>query len=233
MQALSGPGLVIYALTMSFAAVDWIMSLDPNWSSTIFGILVATGQMLPALGLAIAMATWFAMRPPLVEIATPDVWNDLGSLLLAFVMLWAYMMFSQLLLIWSGNLPEEISYYLIRSEGGWQWVGVMLAVFYFALPFVLLLSRDVKRKPERLRIVALAVVGMSFVHQFWLIAPVFCPQLPTSVSSEGRQLQMHWMDLMALAGVGGFWFSYYLRQLRARPLLPVHEPALEEGVGHA
>jgi hypothetical protein len=223
MQALSGPGLVIYGLTMSFAAVDWIMSLDPDWSSTIFGVLVATGQMLPALGLAIALATWFGTRPPLAEIATPDIWNDLGNLLLTFVMLWAYMMFSQLLIIWSGNLPEEISFYLIRSEGGWQWVGVMLAIFYFALPFVLLLSRDIKRKPERLRIVALAVVGMSFIHQFWMIAPVFSP----------RQIHLHWMDVTALAGVGGFWFWWFLWQLQARPLLPIHEPALTEAVSHA
>ena len=223
MQALSGPGLVIYGLTMSFAAVDWIMSLDPSWSSTIFGALVATGQMLPALGLAIALATWFAMRSPLAEAATPDVWNDLGNLLLTFVMLWAYMMFSQLLIIWSGNLPEEISFYLIRSEGGWQWLGVTLAIFYFALPFVLLLSRDIKREPRRLRIVALAVVGMSFVHQFWLTAPVFSP----------RHFYLHWMDVAALAGVGGFWFSYFLWQLQARPLLPVHEPANEKAVSHA
>jgi hypothetical protein len=222
-QALSGPGLVIYGLTMTFASVDWIMSLDPSWSSTIFGALVATGQMLPALGLAIALATWYATRPPLARAATPDVWNDLGNLLLAFVMLWAYMMFSQLLIIWSGNLPEEISFYLIRSEGGWQWLGVTLAVFYFALPFVLLLSRDIKREPRRLRIVALAVVGMSFIHQFWMIAPVFSP----------RQFHLHWMDVAALAGVGGFWFSYFLWQLHARPLVPVHEPAYEKGVSHA
>src|SRR4029077_10442415 len=113
MQALSGPGLVIYGLTMSFAAVDWIMSLDPTWSSTIFGALVATGQMLPALGLAIALASWFAARPPLAEMATAGTAYDLGNLLLTFVMLWAYMTFSQLLSIWSGNLPEEISWYLI------------------------------------------------------------------------------------------------------------------------
>jgi hypothetical protein len=223
MEGLSGPGLVIYGLTMTFAAIDWIMSLDPEWSSTIFGVLVATGQMLPALGLAIALATWFAARSPLAEIATPDVWNDLGNLLLAFVMLWAYMMYSQLLLIWAGNLPEEISWYLVRCEGGWQWVGVLLAIFYFALPFVLLLSRDIKREPRRLRIVALAVVGMSFVHQFWMIAPVYSP----------GQFYWHWMDAAALAGVGGLWFWCFLWQLQARPLLPVHAPALQEVMSHA
>ena len=223
MEALSGPGLVVYGLTVTFAAVDWIMSLDPHWSSTIFGAIVATGQFLPAFGLAIALASWFAVRSPLAEVTNADIWNDLGGLLLAFVMFWAYMMFSQLLLVWSGNLPEEISWYLIRSEGGWQWVGAVLAVFYFALPFVLLLSRDIKREPRRLRIVALAVVGMSFVHQFWMIAPVY----------SRRQFQLHWLDAAALAGVGGFWFAYFFWQLQARPLIPVHFPALEEAVSHA
>jgi hypothetical protein len=159
----------------------------------------------------------------LAEIATAEVWNDLGNLLFAFVMLWAYMMFSQLLIIWSGNLPEEISFYSIRSLGGWQWLGVTLAVFYFALPFVLLLSRDIKREPRRLRVVALAVVGMSFVHQFWMIAPVFSP----------GHFSLHWMDVAALVGVGGFWLAYFLWQLQARPLAVVHAPAQEKAVSHA
>ena len=219
MTSLSGPGLAIYGLTVTFAAVDWVMSLDPNWSSTIFGAIVATGQMLPAMGLAIALATWFAGRSPHSELVSADIWNDLGNLLLTFVMLWTYMMFSQLLLIWSGNLPEEISWYFVRSEGGWQLIGVVLAVFYFAFPFVLLLFRDIKREPKRLRIVALAVVGMSFVHQFWMVAPVFSP----------GHFRLHWMDLAALAGVGGFWLACFFWQLQTRPLVPVEM----EGAQHA
>lgn len=223
MQALAGPGLVIYGLTMTFASVDWIMSLDPSWSSTIFGALVATGQMLPALGLAIAMASWFATDPRLATVATPDVWQDLGNLLLTFVMLWTYMMYAQLLLIWSGNLPEEITWYYTRAAGGWQWVGVLLAVGYFALPFFLLLSRDIKRNPNQLRIVALAIVAMSLVQHFWLIAPVYSP----------RWLYVHWMDGAALVGVGGLWFAYFLHQLQLRPLVPIHAPAGERAPSHA
>jgi hypothetical protein len=222
MHGLSGPGLVIYGMTVTFAAIDWIMSLQPNWSSTIFGAIVATGQMLPALALAIAFATWFASRPPLRELVTPDIWNDLGNLLLAFVMLWTYMMFSQLLLIWSGNLPEEITWYLVRIEGGWLWVGVLLAVFYFALPFLLLLSRDIKREPRRLRIVALTVVAMSFVHQYWMIAPVFSPE----------EVYRFWMDIAAFVGLGGFWMFCFFWQLQTRPLIPLHLPAQQEEVAH-
>ena len=150
-QHFSAPGLILYGLTVTFAGIDWVMSLDGNWYSTIFGPVVATGQMLPALALAIAVATFLAPRQPLATIATPAVWNDLGNLLLAFVMLWTYMAFSQFLLIWSGNLPEEITWYLARSGGGWQWIAVALAVFNFAVPFFLLLSRELKRDPARLR----------------------------------------------------------------------------------
>src|SRR5262249_39167342 len=148
---------------------------------------------------------------------TEDVWNDLGNLLLAFVMLWAYLMFSQFLLIWSGNLPEEITFYYIRSQGGWPWLGAGLAIFYFMLPFALLLSRDLRRAPARLRGVALLIVGMSVVHQFGLIARVFSP----------GALRLHWLDRPARLGLGGFWFEFFLWQLRPRPLLPLHLPKKE------
>jgi hypothetical protein len=229
-QHFSGPGLVLYGLTVTFAGIDWIMSLEPHWYSTIFGAIIATSQLLPALGMAIALASCLvpqATRAPagtaVAQLATPDVWNDLGNLLLAMVMLWTYMMFSQLLLIWSGNLPEEIIWYLIRAEGGWQAIGIGLAVFYFALPFVLLLSRDIKRRPQRLRVVAISVVLMSLVHQFWLIVPSFSP----------RQLWLHWMDVAAVVGVGGLWLAYLIRQVQARPVIPVHQPLAEEGLSHA
>jgi hypothetical protein len=222
-QHLSGPGLVIYGMTVTFAAIDWIMSLDPHWSSSIFGPLVAMGQMLPALALAIAVASCLADQPPLDRFATPTVWNDLGNLLLAFVMLWTYMAFAQFLLIWSGNLPEEITWYLNREAGGWLWVAVALAVFYFALPFVLLLMRDLKRRPEWLRWIAGAVVAMNLVNQFWMIVPTFSPQ----------QLWLHWMDVTAVVGVGGLWLAYFLWQIQARPLLPVHDPLVAEALGHA
>jgi hypothetical protein len=222
-QQFSGPGLILYGLSVTFAAADWVMSLEPHWYSTIFGAVVATGQMLPALALGIAAASWFSSHPPLAELATPPVWNDLGNLLLAFVMLWTYIAFSQFLVIWSGNLPEEIVWYVHRSEGGWQAIGVALAVFYFALPFVLLLSRDIKRNPRHLRVIALAVVGMSFVHHFWLIFPAFSP----------GQFSLHWMDLAALVGVGGLWLAQFLRSLCRRPLIPIHDPNLVEALHHA
>jgi hypothetical protein len=180
--------------------------------------------MLPALAVAIAAATFLAKRPPLATLSSPALWNDLGNLLLAFVMLWAYVVFSQFLLIWSGNLPEEISWYLARSEGGWTMIAVCLAVFNFVTPFMLLLSRDAKRNPDRLRFVALLVAAMSFVHQFWLISPAFSP----------GWLWLDWMDVAAVLGMGGLWLAYFLWQLQTRPTMPVHPDAAEpEALQHA
>ncbi|HYV37305.1 MAG TPA: hypothetical protein VE988_16475 [Gemmataceae bacterium] len=222
-QTFSGPGLILYGLTVTFAAVDWVMSLDAKWYSTIFGPVVALSQMLPALAVAIAAATFLATRKPLADLAGPALWNDLGNLLLAFVMLWTYVVFSQFLLIWSGNLPEEISYYVARSEGGWIWIAVALAVFNFILPFLMLLSRDIKRNPAKLRIVALAVAAMSFAHQFWMIAPAFSP----------RVFWLDWMDVAALTGMGGLWLAVFVWQIQQRPMLPVHHESFgEEALQH-
>lgn len=268
---LSGPGLVAYGITVTFASVDWIMSLEPEWYSTIFGALIAVAQALPALGFALAVAVFLWSRRPLSQLvvepdtaaepvastaapahadggavatlpSTPehfhhhsggadgtpinaDLWNDLGNLLLASVMLWAYMSFSQLLLIWSGNLPEEIIWYHRRIEGGWLWVGVFLAIFYFGLPFAILLIRPFKRRPHRLQWLAIALVAVSVVHYFWLISPVGAARL---AGAEAGPLAVHWLDLAALAGLGGVTFAFFLWQLHARPLTPPYVPSSEE-----
>jgi hypothetical protein len=222
LERLGGQGLVLYGITMTFAAVDWTMSLEPEWYSTIFGVLVATGQMLPGYAFAVAGMAWLLSRNSQSDRIDPQVWNDLGSLLLAFVMVWTYMSFAQLLLIWSGNLPEEIVWYDARATGGWQAVAVVLAVFYFGLPFVILLSRNFKRDPGRLMILAFAIVIVTIVHQFWLVAPAFSP----------KRFSLHWLDLTTLAALGGFWVAMFFWQLQARPLLPVHDPLVKETMQH-
>src|SRR5262249_47290151 len=142
MQVFTGPGLLLYGLTVTFSAIDWIMTLDPFWYSSIFGALIAMAQLLPAFAFGIVVLTWLAPREPVPQALNPTVWNDLGNLLLAFVMLWSYLTFSQFFLIWSGNLPEEIVWYKRRIEGGWEFLGWALILFYFALPFLALLIRD-------------------------------------------------------------------------------------------
>ena len=145
---LAGPGLVLLSLSDSFAAIDWQMSLEPHWYSTIFPVVYAVGQILAGFALAVLIVSRLAPPPVLASSHGKHVLQDLGSLQLAFVMIWAYVSFSQLLLIWSGNLPEEIEYYVPRLAGGWQFVAAFLGLCQFALPFVMLLSRDLKRNPR-------------------------------------------------------------------------------------
>jgi hypothetical protein len=226
LQVFSGPGFILYGLGMTFAAIDWLMSLEPEWYSTIFGMLVAAGQFVPALAFAIAATAWLARYRPLHdEGPDADVWNDLGNLQLASVMFWAYLSFSQLLLIWSGNLPEEITWYLRRSQGGWQFVGILLALGYFGLPFLLLLSRRLKRDPRRLMMISAALVVLSAVQNYWLVDPVFTARAAGNYENYGPILWYgFWVDLAALAGVGGVTLAIFVWQLRSRPLTPAPSP---------
>ena len=220
LQMLSGPGIVLYVFTMTFAAVDWVMSLSPHWSSTIYGFLFVGGQAVSAMALMIAVAVLLAQSEPMSGILQPRHLHDLGKLLLAFVMLWAYFAFSQLLIIWAGNLPEEIPFYVKRLRGGWGALGVLILLFHFTLPFFLLLSRDLKRSARLLPRLAIAVIFMRLVDLFWMTTPEFSPDA----------FRVHWMDVAAPAGIGGIWLAYFAWQLKGRPLLPLGDPELAEAI---
>ena len=213
-QRLSGPGLVAYGLTITFAAFDWAMSLEPEWYSTIYGMLWIVGQALSSLAFAIAILALLSDRLPLSRLSLPDSLHDLGNLLLAFVMLWAYLSFSQLLIIWSGNLPEEIHWYLSRIHHGWEWVAAALIAFHFFVPFFLLLARFKKRHIRSIAAIAVLVLLMRVVDTYWIITPAF----------YGNHVTLHWLDFFALVGIGGVWLAAYARQLAAMPLLPLHDP---------
>ncbi|MGB5388728.1 MAG: hypothetical protein WBP10_00980, partial [Thermoanaerobaculia bacterium] len=220
MQMVAAPGLAIYCLLATFASVDWLMSLDPHWYSSVFGVYFIVGQGLSAMAFLIVMAVYLSQREPMGAVFRPLQFHDYGKLMLAFVMLWAYIAFSQLLIIWSANLPEEVGWYLERSYGAWKYVAILLALFHFLLPFVLLLSRDLKRDARRLSRVAILVLCMRFVDLYWLAAPSF--------GHEG--LLFHWLDLATVLAVGGVWFALFTGQLRRRPLLPINDPLLEEAL---
>ncbi len=210
LQLLSGPGLVLYGLTVTFASVDWVMSLEPHWFSTIYGILFMTGEALATLAFVILALLVLVRRKPMADVLRPAHLHDLGNLMLAFVMLWAYVCFSQFLIIWSGNLPEEIPWYLRRLDGGWAWVAVVLLVFHFALPFVLLLSRQNKQRLEILAGIAGGVLLVRLVDLFWMVMPAFHP----------GGFRVHWMDLLMPVGIGGLWLAAFVWRLKRRPLLP-------------
>ena len=221
MQKLSAGGLLAYGLTITFAAFDWLMSLEPHWFSTIYGVLIMGGQALSALAFLIVALVWLSRRPPLDRIVVASHFHDLGNLLLAFVMLWAYFSFSQYLIIWSGNLPAEITWYTHRLQTGWRWIGTSLVLFHFAVPFALLLSRAVKRDPQMLVKVAIAVLIVRLLDLFWLIAPEFHP----------AGITVSWLDVVLPLTLGSLWLGCFVWQLRGRAILPVHDPEFDETLG--
>jgi hypothetical protein len=221
MQVLSGGGLVAYGLCITFAAFDWMMSLAPHWFSTIYGVLIMGGQGLSAIAFLLVILVWLSRRKPLSDVVVAGHFHDLANLMLAFVMLWAYFSFSQYLIIWSGNLPEEITWYMHRLQSGWRAVALMLVVFHFVVPFVLLLSRAVKRAPETILKVAAAILIVRLVDLFWLIAPEF--------HREG--LSVSWMDVVLPLTLVSVWLGCFMWQLRGRAILPVYDPQFEEALG--
>jgi hypothetical protein len=221
MQLLSGGGLLAYGFTITFASFDWLMSLEPHWFSTIYGVLIMGGQGLSALAFLIIVLVWLSRREPLDRIVVPAHFHDLGNLTLAFVMLWAYFSFSQYLIIWSGNLPAEIAWYTHRLQTGWSVVGLTLIVGHFAIPFVVLLSRQVKRQPDSLLKVAVFVMAVRLIDLFWLIAPEF----------HQHGISISWLDLLVPASLLAIWAGCFVLQLRGRPILPLHDPEFDEALG--
>ena len=216
LELISRGGLLLMGLTMTFAAVDWTMSLQPHWYSTIYGVIFMGGCALTAFAIVIPTVALLSVNPPVAGHVSDDQLSDLGKLLLAFVMLWAYFSLSQFLITWSGNLPEEITWYLDRIQGGWLWVIIAIVLFQFVMPFILLLSYRLKRRARSIATVALMLIVIRFVDVFWIITPAFDP---------GR-LTVHVLDLAAVLALGGFWVWLFVRQLEGRPLLPLRDPTL-------
>ncbi len=223
MEGLSGIGLVMYGFTVTFASIDWVMSLEPRWYSTIYGMLFMVGQALAALAFSITILIWLSDREPLSDIVRPRHFQDLGGFLLTFVMLWAYLEFSQFLIIWGGNLSGEIPWYIRRMQGTWGRVGLLLVLLSFALPFFLLLFRNVKRRKRSLLIVAALVLLMRLVDMYWMVLPAF----------GGGDTRITWMNVVLPLGFGGIWFAYFSWQLQRMPILPVHDPRMEGVAEHA
>jgi hypothetical protein len=238
-QRWSGAGLVLYALTVTFAGIDWIMSLNPHWYSTLFGFLMMGGQGLAALAFTIVVSTYLVKSEPMATLLRPHHFHDLGKLMLAFVMLWAYFNFSQFLLTYAANLIEEIPYMISRMRHGWQYLALFLIVFHFALPFLLLLSRRLKRTPERLVMIAAWILFVRYTDLYMMVTPEFASSGPNLHMLPGEQEShffVHWLDLAAPLAVGGLWLWLFFTQLRQRPLLAVGDPYLREslasGGGH-
>jgi hypothetical protein len=220
MGLLSAIGLVIFGITITFASVDWLMSLQPAFHSSIFGPLLASGELLQALSFTLIILAFVVKYPPLAEVCSGDALNDLGSLLFSFLIIWAYMVFFQFMLIWIADLPTDVLWFLPRSEGGWYYVVWLIFIFNFAIPFFLLLMRDVKRDARALARVGGLVLGSHILYSYYTVIPIF----------HADSLLEHWMDFLTPLGIGGVWLAYFLWQLGRRPLLPRHDPEQEHAV---
>jgi hypothetical protein len=212
-QRFSAFGLMAYVLTMTFASIDWIMSLQPNWFSTAYGLVIISGQFLVGLAFAIAILPIVVRYRPISWISSPDLFRDLGALLLSAVVFWAYIAFFQLLIIWTGNLPREVTWYLYRSTGGWAWLSLIVVVAQFLLPFLVLISLRAKRSLRLISILSLGVILAHLVYYYWEVAPVFSP----------GQFSFHWLDLVAPLAIGALWLAAFFWYFSRTPPLRAHE----------
>jgi hypothetical protein len=231
LNGLSGIGLVIYFISVSFALIDWGMSLEPAWYSTLYGVLLIIGQGVSSIAFMILIAAIISRRGELEGLDKPETFNDLGNLLLAFTMLWGYLSFSQFLIIWAGNLAEEIPWYMRRLHGGYEWIGRFLILFHFAVPFLVLLARPLKRNISALWKIAALVLFCHLIDDFWLIgsSTAFDPRDAEGnliISPSLGWFHVTWLDVVMPVAMGGLWLSAFFWFLKSRPLMVAHDPQL-------
>ena len=214
MRNVSGPGIAVYGFTVTFAAFDWVMSLDPSFFSTIYGMMFVITEAVGGMAFITLVAYFLSKREPISDIIKPSLFHDFGNLLMVFTILWAYLSFAQFLIIWSGNLQNEIPWYVSRINRNWEGIALALVIFHFAVPLLLLLQRVVTFQKRYLARVAGLLFVMSILDLFWLMVPSYEPKGP----------QFHWSDWLALIGLGGIFLTIYVSQLKRRPLVPLHDP---------
>lgn len=219
-QKVSGPGLGLLIVLITFASIDWVMSLEPAWMSTIFGLIFVASWSLSALAFAIITMSWLSKREPMNAVVQPKHFHDWGNLMLALVMLWSYFAFSQYLIIWSGNLPEETTWYVARKHGGWGVIAVVILILQFIFPFMALLSRAAKKSAQKLAMLAVLILAMRITDAIWLIEPAFNP----------HHFHLSWMDFVAPIAIGGLWVAAFAWQLQKRSLVPINDPQLEQAL---
>jgi len=225
MSSLAAPGTVLWALSWSWAMLDWVMSLEPNWFSSIYGMVFMVIACLAAISFSVLMLRMLNGYEPLRESYEPSHLNDIGNLMLAFTLLWTYMSFAQFLIIWSGNLKQEITWYKVRAYTSWGYVGAALLIFHFFIPFFILLQRRVKRRVERLSVLAFWMLLITLLDVQWIVVPAF----------ENRKSGLHVspLDILAVVGLFGVWLAAYMVQLKKLPLLPLHDPRFEGVLEHS
>ncbi|MDA8015939.1 MAG: hypothetical protein MPN21_00715 [Thermoanaerobaculia bacterium] len=213
-------GLLVFAVVATFASIDWVMSTDPHWFSSLYGPQFIIWQLLSGVAFSIPLMIFFGNREPLKHLLDPKQFHAYGKWMLAFTMVWGYFNASQIIIIWSGNLPEEVGWYIHRSTGGWYWFTAALVLFTFFVPFVILLFQPLKFKPKILLRIALLVLATRWLDYYWNIVPNLHPDGFT----------MHVFDVIAPIGIGGLWIWLLFGQVQGKVLVPVHDPVIQEAL---
>ncbi len=217
MKKISAPGMILFALSITFASFDWLMSLDAHWYSTIFGVYIFSGSLLAILTFLVIFGSLLRKKGILKEVITIEHYHDLGKFLFAFIIFWGYIGFSQYFLIWYANIPEETIWYLHRWEGSWKIITLILVFGHFLIPFLILMPRAVKRNLNALKIIAIWIIIMHWIDIYWLVLP----------NLHHHGMHISWMDLTAIIGIGGLFIWYFLNKFFSQALVPVNDPRLE------
>lgn len=221
MRKWSAPAILLYALSQTFASFDLLMSIEPHWFSTIFGVYFFAGSIVNAFALITLVALLLRRGGMLTDVITLEHYHDLGKLMFAFSVFWTYIAFCQYFLIWYGNIPEETVYFLHRWEGSWQSVSLLLLVGKFIMPFTILMSRHVKKTLPVLLGMAVWMVFMQYVDMYWMVMP--------NLHKAG--VSIHWIDIASVVGLTGICGAMIVRNLGRGSLVPVQDPLLEKSVG--
>jgi hypothetical protein len=228
---LAPPATFVFGLTLTFAGFDWVMSLDPTWYSTIFGVQLFAGSVVAAMATLILTTLSLRAKGPLAKAVTVEHFHDLGKLLFGFNCFWAYISFSQFFLIWYAGIPEETTYFHARwGDGPWKNVSLLVVLGHFALPFVFLMSRNIKRRLSMLGLGAAGMLVMHLVECYWAVLPNFARNVLQLSPQDPASLQPHWLDLSCVVGVGGVYLAVVFHRMTRHPLVPIGDPRLRHAL---
>ncbi len=220
LRRISAPGMILFALTSTFAAFDWLMSLDPHWYSTIFGVYVFSGSFLAVLSFIILVVLYQRHNEVMRQTVTVEHCHDLAKLTFGFVIFWAYMGFSQYFLMWYANIPEETVWYLHRWQGDWKDISLVIIFGHFAIPFVVLITRAAKRSFPVLLVISVWLLFVHWVDLYWLVLP----------NLYNHEVHLSWIDLTTMVGIGGVFVWYFWRRYTSQPLVPIGDPGLQKSI---